>query len=72
MMTIEVTIDGAKYAIQRETFELRTAYDDFLNLMFLAGADLSEMAAILSALDESKKNNHEGEQDRPVSSPCNI
>ena len=55
MTTIEVTIDGSKYSVQRETFDLRTAYDDFLNLLFMSGADVNEMADLLAEQAIKKK-----------------
>ena len=70
MTTIEVTIDGSKYSVQRETFDLRTAYDDFLNLLFMSGADVNEMADLLA--EQAIKKNHTTDEDQPVSNPCNI
>lgn len=72
MITIEITIDGATYSVQREALDVKTAYDDFLNLLFLSGADLADLAELLGRPAEAQKNNHDPEQDQPVSSPCNI
>jgi len=72
MITIEITIDGATYSVQREALDVKIAYDDFLNLLFLSGADLADLAELLGRPAETQKNNHDPEQYNPVSNPCNI
>lgn len=74
MTTITITVDGATYSVQREGFDVQTCYDDFLNLMFLSGADLDSLSAILKnvQIGGQPKKDHIQDEDQPISNPCNI
>lgn len=74
MTTITVTVDGATYSVQRDEFDVQTCYDDFLNLLFMSGADLDSLSEIVKAgqIGGKPKKDHTKDEDQQLSNPCNI
>jgi len=57
-MKIEITKDGSKYVIERETFDAETAFDDFLNLLFISGVEIEDLQTIINTSSNKLKENH--------------
>ena len=57
-MKIEITKDGSKYVIERETFDAEIAFDDFLNLLFISGVEIEDLQKIINTSSNKLKENH--------------
>ena len=66
-MKIEIEIGGSKYAVERQEFNAELAFDDFLNLLFIAGIDIEQLNEIINT---QKQNHKKNEQANPNS--CNL
>ena len=66
-MKIEIEIDGSKYAVERQEFNAEVAFDDFLNLLFIAGIDIEKLSELI---DIQKQNHKKNEQAN--SNSCNL
>lgn len=62
-MKIEITKDGSKYVVERETFDAETAFDDFLNLLFISGVDIEDLQKIIET-GKIKQNHKKNEPKR--------
>lgn len=71
-MKIEITINGNKYVVERTTFDVEVAFDDFLNLLFISGVDIQELEKITTLASEKTKNNHKKDESKNLQNSCNL
>jgi hypothetical protein len=71
-MKLELTINGNKFSIQRETFEAEVAFDDFLNLLFVAGIELEDIEEILKLSNNKLKENHKKDESKTIKGLSNL
>jgi hypothetical protein len=71
-MKIEITLNSNKYVIERETFDVETAFDDFLNLLFIAGVDIQELEKIIAITPYKAKKNHKKYESKKLPNTCNL
>lgn len=71
-MKIEITINGNKYVVERTSFDIEVAFDDFLNLLFISGVDIQELQKITTLAPEKTKNNHKKDESKNLQNTCNL
>ena len=71
-MKIEITKDNTKYSVEREEFEAETALDDFLNLLFISGTELTELEKILKLLNNKQQENHKKDESKTIQGFSNL
>ena len=69
-MKIEITKDGSKYVVERKNFDAETAFDDFLNLLFIAGIDIEDLQKIIKS--EKVKQNHKKDEPKGIQGFSNL
>lgn len=71
-MKIEITINDNKYVVERTSFDIEVAFDDFLNLLFISGVDIQELQKITTLVSEKTKNNHKKDESKNLQNTCNL
>jgi len=71
-MKIEITLHNNKYVVERESFDVETAFDDFLNLLFIAGVDIQELEKITTISSDKIKQNHKKDESKNLPNTCNL
>jgi hypothetical protein len=72
-MKIEITINSSKYVVERESFDAETAFDDFLNLLFISGVEVEELQKIINlSLKKTVKENHKKDELKNLPNTCNL
>ncbi len=71
-MKIEITLNSNKYVIERESFDVEIAFDDFLNLLFIAGVDIQELEKITTITPDKAKKNHKKDESKNLQNTCNL
>ncbi len=72
-MRIEITINGSKYLVERESFDAETAFDDFLNLLFISGVEVEDLEKIINlASKKTVKENHKKDELKNLPNTCNL
>ena len=71
-MKIEITLNSNKYVIERESFDVEIAFDDFLNLLFIAGVDIQELEKITTITPDKSKKNHKKDESKNLPNTCNL
>ena len=69
-MKIEITKDGSKYVVERETFDAETAFDDFLNLLFISGVDIEDLQKIIET--GKIKQNHKKDESKRIQNSSHL
>jgi len=71
-MKLELTINGNKFSVEREGFEAEVAFDDFLNLLFVAGIELEDIEEILKLSNNKLKENHKKDESKAIKGLSNL
>lgn len=71
-MKIEITSNNGKYAVERKSFDAETAFDDFLNLLFISGVDIKELETIIKIGNERFKKNHKTNESKTIQSSSHL
>ena len=71
-MKIEITLNSNKYVIERESFDVEIAFDDFLNLLFIAGVDIKELEKIIAITPDKAQKNHKKYESKKLPNTCNL
>ena len=71
-MKIEITSNNGKYAVERKSFDAETAFDDFLNLLFISGVDIKELEEIIKIGNERFKNNHKTNESKTIQNSSHL
>lgn len=71
-MKIEITLHNNKYVVERESFDVEIAFDDFLNLLFIAGVDIQELEKITTISSDKIKQNHKKDESKNLPNTCNL
>ena len=71
-MKIEITLNSNKYVIERESFDVEIAFDDFLNLLFIAGVDIQELEKITTITPDKSKQNHKKDESKNLPNTFNL
>ena len=72
MIKIEITKDGSKYVIERDSFDAEIAFDDFLNLLFISGVEIEDLQTIINAPNTKLKQNHKKDEPKTIQGFSNI
>lgn len=71
-MKLELTIQGNKFSVERESFEPERAFDDFLNLLFVSGIEVEAIEEILKLSNNKIKENHKRNEPKANKSLSNL
>lgn len=69
-MKIEITLHGSKYVVEREKFKAETAFDDFLNLLFIAGVEVEDLQKIIET--SKTKQNHKKDESKRIQNSSHL
>jgi len=58
--------------VEKERFDAKEAFEDFLNMLFISGTDIEEIRDIIESWTAQPKKNHKSNEEPGNKGACNL